>query len=56
MEEFPEFKVEKVEFLTNLGVARKAGVMRIPALVCGEKRVTGILLSKGKIRDFLMSL
>ncbi len=39
-----------------MGRARKAGVKRIPALVYGEKKVSGMILTKGKIRSFLESL
>ena len=56
MDEFPDLELEKIEVLTNLAIARRVGVKRIPALVCGEKRLSGFLLSKGKIRAFLESL
>jgi hypothetical protein len=28
----------------------------IPALVCGDKKLSGIMLTKGRIRSFLGSL
>lgn len=56
MKDFPNVEVEKVGFLTDRARAREAGVKTIPALVSGEKKLTGMLLSKRKIRDFLESL
>jgi len=53
LRDFPDVRVEKVEYLANLGRSRKAGVYQIPTLVAGEKRLSGIYLSKKKIRQFL---
>lgn len=54
--EFPGVTVEKVELLTNLGRARRAGVIRIPALVAGERRLSSFYLTEKRIRRFLESL
>lgn len=54
--EFPDVTVEKVEFLTNMGRAREAGVGFFPTLVSGDKKLGGIMLTKQNIRGFLESL
>jgi len=54
--EFPQIQVEQVELLTNLGRARREGVPRIPTLIAGEQRLTGFILTKGRIRRFLETL
>ena len=56
LKDFPNIEVNKVEFLTNRADARKDGVKRIPALVYGDRKLTGMLLTKGKIRQFLESI
>jgi hypothetical protein len=53
--EFPEIKVEKVEYLTHLKAAHKNGVNFIPALVSGDKSLSGFLLTKNGIRRFFES-
>ncbi len=52
----PHVEVRKVEFLTNLDRARRAGVSSIPTLVCGDRSLTGVVLTPGKIDRFLRSL
>lgn len=54
--DFPEVRVERVEYLTNLGRARDAGVRSIPTLVCGERKLSGIVLTKKSMRRFLEAL
>ncbi len=54
--DFPEIELESVDFLTHLGDARGAGVWSIPALVSGEEKLTGVLLSSARIRVFFESL
>ena len=54
--EFPEIEVEKVGFITNRQRAREQGVNAFPTLVCGDKQLTGHLLTKNKIRRFLATL
>lgn len=56
LRDFPDITLKKVEYLANLGSSRKEGVRSIPTLVCGDKKVSGILLSKDRIRQFLESL
>ena len=56
LKDFPDITVNKVELLTNLGRSYKEGVHLIPTLVSGQKRLSGILLIKKKIREFLESL
>lgn len=54
--DFPDVTVEKVEFLTHQAEAREAGVATIPTLVAGSRRLSGFLLTRGAIREFLESL
>jgi len=56
LDEFPDVSVEKVELLTNLDRSRKDGVRTIPALVAGDKRLSGFYLTRNAIRRFLESL
>jgi hypothetical protein len=56
LEDFPDIEVEKVEYLTHFSAARKDGATIIPALVSGDNKLVGILLSSVKIRAFLESL
>jgi hypothetical protein len=56
LRDFPDVVLEKVEYLANLGRAREAGVGGIPALVSGDKRLSGIILGKKRIHQFLESL
>ncbi len=56
LRDFPDITVKKVEYLANLGRSRKEGVHLIPALVSGDKKLSGIYLSKKRIRQFLESL
>jgi predicted DsbA family dithiol-disulfide isomerase len=55
-EDFPDVAVEKVEYFTNLGRARRDGVRGIPTLVAGERRLAGIFLTPKSIRRFLEGL
>ncbi len=56
LDDFPDLKIDKVEFLSNRALAREAGVKTIPSLVYGENKLSGFVLTKGKIRGFLESL
>ena len=56
LRDFPDITLKKVEYLANLGRSRKEGVHLIPALVSGDKTLSGIYLSKKKIHQFLESL
>ncbi len=56
LDDFPDLKIDKVECLSNRAVAREAGVTTIPTLVYGENKLSGLVLTKGKIRGFPESL
>jgi hypothetical protein len=45
-----------VEVLANFGSLREEGVHLIPALVSGDKKLSGMFLTKKQIRRFLESL
>jgi hypothetical protein len=51
--DFPDVVVEKVEYLANIGRASREGVWLIPSLVAGDKKLSGVLLTKKSMRDFL---
>ena len=54
--DFPDIEVNKVELITNLGNLRKEGIKMIPAMVSGDKKMSGLFLTKRHIRCFLESL
>ena len=54
--EFPDVTVEKLEYFTHLGEAKRDGVRGIPTLVAGERRLGGVFLTPGSIRRFLEAL
>lgn len=54
--DFPDVRIERVEYLANLGRARKDGVLTIPTLVSGDRKLSGILLTRRSIRRFLQSI
>lgn len=56
LEEFPDVKLERIEYLTHLGQARRDGVRGIPTLVSGGHRLTGVILTRTRMRRFLASL
>jgi hypothetical protein len=56
LRESPDITVRKVEILTHLGRAHEEGVHFIPTLVSGEKKLSGVYLTKKKIQKFLESL
>jgi len=53
VKDFPDIKVNKVGFRANRDLAMEAGVKSIPALVYGDRKLSGLLLTKAKIRHFL---
>jgi hypothetical protein len=55
-DEFPDVRVERLEYFTNLGRARRDGVRGIPTLVSGERRLAGIFLTPKSIRRFLETI
>jgi len=54
--DFPDIEVNKVEVLTDFGRFRKEGIRLFPALVSGDKELSGMFLTKKQIRRFLESL
>jgi predicted DsbA family dithiol-disulfide isomerase len=56
LDDFPDIELEKIEYLTNLGSAHKAGVRQIPTLMSGDQKLNGFYLTKSRIRRFLESL
>ena len=54
--EFPGIEIEKVEALRNQARQSRDGVRMIPALVSGDRRLSGFYLTKRRIRRFLESL
>jgi glutaredoxin len=56
IQEHPDVRVERVEYLTHLGRARRDGVRMIPTLVSGDRRVGGLFLSRASIRRFLETI
>ena len=55
-DEFPDVEIQKLEYFTNLGQARRDGVRAIPTLVAGERRLSGVFLTPKSIRRFLEAL
>jgi hypothetical protein len=54
--EFPDLDFVKVDATLHPHQTWRAGVRMIPCLRAGDKYVTGIILSKAKIRSFLEQL
>lgn len=52
-EEFPDLQITKVDVTLHPGKALQAEVRMIPCLIIDDKKLTGIMLSKEKIRSFL---
>jgi glutaredoxin len=55
-DEYPDVRVERVEYLTNFRAARSAGVLTIPTLRSNGRALSGFFLTKSNIRRFLDSL
>lgn len=51
--EYPELEIETVEISLNLSRARREKIRAIPTLKMGENRLSGLLLTPGRIRRFL---
>jgi len=49
----PDISLEEVEILSSPLRALKDGIKLIPALKSGDEQISGIFLSKGKIKAFL---
>lgn len=51
--DFPSLDVKFIEITTSPLSSMKNGVFMIPALKSGQKKLSGILLSKEEIKEFL---
>jgi hypothetical protein len=56
LRDHPDIRLHRVEVLTNRARARRDGVRSIPALVSGNRTLTGVVLTSSRIRGFLQSL
>ncbi len=54
-EEFPDLVIEEVDVVTHPLVSLRRGVKMIPTLIAGDKKLTGIILSEEKIRNFILT-
>ncbi len=50
---YKDITIEKVEIITNPLRALKDGIKFIPTMTSGDQKISGILLNKEKIADFL---
>lgn len=55
-DEFPDLKIAKVDVTLHPKKALQAKVRMIPCLISDDKRLSGILLSKAKMRSFIKHL
>ncbi len=53
LQDHPEAELETIEIGSNLGRSWKAGIRLFPALKIGDDILSGVLLSKEKIRTFI---
>ncbi len=51
--EFPEMTVTEVDIVSHPVNAWQDGIRMIPALVAGEKMLSGVYLGSSRIREFL---
>ena len=51
--ELPDLKIAKIDVTMHPMKAWQEGVRMIPCLTDGDKRLSGIMLSKEKIRAFI---
>ena len=56
LKEFPEITIKPVEYLKNIKSARDAEVKTIPALLCGDRKLSGIIFTRKRLRHFFSSL
>ena len=52
----PDLVVEEVEVTTNPLVTLRQGVKMIPAILAGDKKLSGIILTEEKVKKFIGSL
>ncbi len=48
-----QLELETVDVLRHPLLARKKGIRMIPAIIVGDQKLSGFLLKKDKIEDFL---
>lgn len=53
MTDYPDIDIQKVDVLANRQKFNEEGLKIFPALVSGNKKISGFYLSKGKIAAFL---
>ena len=53
LRDFPNIRIDKVEYLTHMKRARREGIHSIPALVSGDRKLNGFYLSRKRLRQFL---
>ena len=56
MPEFPHINLIRVNALENPEPMRELGLRRYPALASGERTISPIFMTRGRIRRFLSSL
>ncbi len=56
LKEFDDFEVEEIDAVLSFNTMREDDLLLFPALVCGEHKVNGVLLTEKKIRSFLKSI
>jgi hypothetical protein len=55
--DYPDVVVEKLEYFTHVGQAKRDGVRGIPTLVANDgRRLGGVFLTPAAIRRFLAAL
>jgi len=54
--EFPDIRLNKVELLTNYRGSCRDGVHVVPSLISDDKKLSGMFLTKKRVRRFLESL
>ena len=53
--EFPDLNITKIDVTLHPMIAWQEGVRMIPCLMDGDKMLSGIMLSKDKIRSFIIA-
>jgi predicted DsbA family dithiol-disulfide isomerase len=54
--EFPDIEIDAVEVLTNRDKMKDDGVKMFPALVHSDKSLSGFILTRAAIRNYLTNL
>ena len=56
LKEFPEITIKPVEFLKNIKAAKDQGIKTIPSLLYGDRKFSGVVFTKKRLREFFSSL